>query len=313
MARRRAFRHASRALELTREVRMRELAHKAKQLLQARANGGGQCAYTRGRSFGSIYVYPEVVTRFSASPQELAVEEGRLQLRWEEQTAKNARRSRLDRELAEMERTRQARRAEEESLRAEVAAAEAEVEAARERRRQAELARKKECLEAHRSSRSAAELASEEARAAGAAARAKEDAARAQRNFERIQFRAEKLRMKKKRETKTEAVKQREAEERVRRLLSVRDRALARMGNLTDPQRILKPTAASSQPAAVESPLFPTTGYTESALMMDVRYKLGAALSNAGLARTGYARALLTSEKLIQPTRPCANSSSIKF
>ena len=72
-------------------------------------------------------------------------------------------------------------------------------------------------------------------------------------------------------------------------------------------------TAASSQPAAVESPLFPTTGYTESALMMDVRYKLGAALSNAGLARTGYARALLTSEKLIQPTRPCANSSSIKF
>ena len=47
--------------------------------------------------------------------------------------------------------------------------------------------------------------------------------------------------------------------------------------------------------------------------MKDMRYKLGLALSNAGLRQTDYGRQILTSARLGAPTRPDAIESSIKL
>mgnify|MGYP007045181003 CR=1 FL=1 len=52
--------------------------------------------------------------------------------------------------------------------------------------------------------------------------------------------------------------------------------------------------AATSAQTQARGELFPVYGYADETLLKDMRFKLGAALSGAGLGQTAYARQLLS-------------------
>eukprot|EP00967_Tisochrysis_lutea_P035943 scaffold43178_cov33-Tisochrysis_lutea.AAC.3 len=231
----------------------------------------------------------------------------------EARAALDARRQHLASELAELEKLRERRRTEEAAEAAEAEALAKQVEEARERRAAAERAHKRALIEEYRREQSSAEQAAEEVRAREAAARREEELKQAEHNLERVKYRQEQLQAKIDERRAAAAHAQALGDEQARRLEAVRERAIAAMGDLTDPERLHKPTFASSAAPLPNTVLFAATGYTESTLMKDMRYKLGVALSNAGLANTNYARQILTSEKLTQPRRPDAIVSSVPF
>jgi hypothetical protein len=245
--------------------------------------------------------------------QEQAVAEGRVQMAAEARLALGVRRAQLKEEMAALERLRERRRAEEEGEALEAETLARQVEEARERRSAAKREQKRALIEEYRRGQDEVDRAAAERRAASAAARAKDELEVACRNLERVEFRQAQL-AGKAAERRAAAERDKEVgEEQARRLMAARDRAMAAMGDLTDPARLHRPTVASSAAPLPSAELFVTTGYAESTLMKDVRYRLGVALSSAGLAHTEYARSILTHEGLNQPRRPDAVVSSVPF
>lgn len=104
-----------------------------------------------------------------------------------------------------------------------------------------------------------------------------------------------------------------EEEEAQARLQRVREKVVAAMGITADSERATGATAASLATCQPKVELFPVHGYSEQTLMKDIRYKLGIALSNAGLRHTEYGRTILTSDKFGIALRPDAIESAIKL
>ena len=83
---------------------------------------------------------------------------------------------------------------------------------------------------------------------------------------------------------------------------------------------MLQPTAASAAPAAPAAELFPVYGYTDQAVMRDMRFKITEALTKAGLNQTAYARQTVAA-LAHKPSRPelyrggheLATSSTLKL
>ncbi len=227
--------------------------------------------------------------------------------RAKEAAEREGRRRQLDANLAAMGEERARRRAIEAE---EDAKAERDAHAEREalaRRREMEFARSQALLEAHREAKREA-AAEEQARAMEAETRERASASRrAVANRGRVEYRATILRARSDEVAAQAKREQARAAEARARTLAWRRRIETQIGIETDPQRAVAPTAASSVERSAAVDLGPSAarvpGYLDETLMRDMRYKLGAALSEAGLGQTAYARTILTAPALNVPRR----------
>ena len=213
----------------------------------------------------------------------------------EEKGAREARRAKAERlhgEVAGIQVERARRDAEAAAEASERERLEGLVAEAARRRHEAERAHKRALIAQYREERDEEEAREEARRAAGRAEEQRLEAERAAYNLQRVEFRQHQLDVKE-RVRREEAAAQRILDD-LHRAAVERALEAAQPDVPDDPTRALRPTAASAAPAEKEAPLFKTTGYSEATLMKDMRFKLGAALSGAGLGQTAYARQLLS-------------------
>ena len=204
----------------------------------------------------------------------------------EEKGAREARRAKAERlhgEVAGIQVERARRDAEAAAEASERERLEGLVAEAARRRHEAERAHKRALIAQYREERDEEEAREEARRAAGRAEEQRLEAERAAYNLQRVEFRQHQLDVKE-RVRREEAAAQRILDD-LHRAAVERALEAAQPDVPDDPTRALRPTAASAAPAEKEAPLFKTTGYSEATLMKDMRFKLGAALSGAGLGR----------------------------
>ncbi|KAL1525268.1 hypothetical protein AB1Y20_020133 [Prymnesium parvum] len=278
LSRRRGFSGRRKALLAAWEARKAELGRQARQLLQEQAAAEGREAVHRGQA-------------------ELL----------------EAHRQQLQAELELLARARAERDAVEEEERREAAAVQKKLEEARQARAEADRAHKKALIEQYRHEKSKVDELEAAKALAAALAEEQERLKQAEYNLQRVQFRAEQLHQRKVLREAQREQDRLEEEEAKARLQRVRERTVAALGVTADPERATGATAASMAVNQPKVELFRVQGYSEEVLMKDMRYKLGIALSNAGLRQTEYGRMMLTSDRLGGALRPDAIESTIKL
>ena len=222
--------------------------------------------------------------------QELAAQEGQQAAQRDESAAQQDRRALLHRNLASLEAVRAERDEARDAEAAEQAAVQLELDEARRRREDAMRAHQKALIRRRRDLQAATQRQAAQAEAEAAAAGEEERLQQAEHNLARVQHRHQELHLRLRlRQEKDEHERLLEEETR-RRLLLVTERVDARLNVQPDAERTRQPTAASAAPVAGSAELFPVHGYTDQAVMRDMRFRISEALTKAGINDTSYAR-----------------------
>ena len=151
-------------------------------------------------------------------------------------------------------------------------------------------AHQKALIRRRRDLQAATQRQAAQAEAEAAVAGEEERLQQAEHNLARVQHRHQELHLRLRlRQEKDEHERLLEEDTR-RRLLLVTERVDARLNVQPDAERTRQPTAASAAPVAGSAELFPVHGYTDQAVMRDMRFRISEALTKAGINDTSYAR-----------------------